>query len=158
MIAPINLLTVTEPEQIMINNDAWADIAFEAALDSGAVVHVCALADCPGYALEESPGSRRGQDFLMGDGGVIPNLGQRRLGLSDSVADLQSVFPIAGVITPLMSVGKICDEGHTVTFSDVMAVVHNKEGEDLCTFHRSNGGLYVAKLKLRSPAGSCRPE
>ena len=49
VIAPINLLTVTEPEQILINNDAWADMEFEVALDSGAVVHVCAPADCPGY-------------------------------------------------------------------------------------------------------------
>ena len=158
VIAPINLLTVTEPEQILINNDAWADIEFEVALDSGAVVHVCAPADCPGYSLEESPGSRRGQEFLMGDGGVIPNLGQKRLNLSDTKADMQSVFQIAAVTRPLMSVGKICDEGHTVTFSDVMAVVHNKEGEELCKFHRSNGGLYVAKLKLRSPAGFGRQE
>ena len=158
MIAPINLLTVTEPEQILINNDAWADIEFEVALDSGAVVHVCAPADCPGYSLEQSPGSRRGQEFLMGDGGVIPNLGQKRLNLSDTKADMQSVFQIAAVTRPLMSVGKICDEGHTVTFSDAMAVVHNKEGEELCKFHRSNGGLYVAKLKLRSPAGFGRQE
>jgi hypothetical protein len=90
--------------------------------------------------------------------GVIPNLGQKRLNLSDSTADMQSVFQVAAVTRPLMSVGKICDEGHTVTFSDVMAVVHNKEGEELCKFHRSNGGLYVAKLKLRSPAGFGRPE
>ena len=76
MIAPINLLTITEPEQILINNDAWADIEFEVALDSGAVVHVCAPSDCPRYSLEASPGSRKGQEFLMGDGGVIPNLGR----------------------------------------------------------------------------------
>ena len=57
-----------------------------------------------------------------------------------------------------MSVGKICDEGLTVTFSDVPAVVHNKQGEEICKFHRTPGGLYVAKLKLRSPAGFGRPE
>ena len=96
----------------------------------------------------------------MGDGGTIPNLGQSMLNLTDESVDrdIQSVFQIAAVTRPLMSVGKICDEGHTVTFSDVMAVVHNKEGEELCKFHRSNGGLYVAKLKLRSPAGFGRPE
>ena len=59
---------------------------------------------------------------------------------------------------PAMSAGKICDEGHTVTFSDVMAVVHNKKGEELCKCHRPGGGLCVAKLNRRLPAGSGRPE
>ena len=129
-------------------------------LDSGAVVHVCALADCPGYVLEESPGSHRGLEFLMGDGGVIFNLGQKRLNLSDTSidSDVQSVFQIAAVTRPLVSAGKICDEGHTVTFIDVMPVVRNKDGDELCKFHRPNGGLYVAKLKLRSTAGLARLE
>ena len=110
--------------------------------------------------MEESAGSKRGQQFLMGDGGEIPNLGQKSLNLSDASGEkeLRSVFQIAAVTRPLMSVGKICDEGHTVTFSDVMAVVNGKDGSELARLHRSNGGLYVAKLKLRSPAGFGRQE
>ena len=57
-----------------------------------------------------------------------------------------------------MSVGKICDEGHTVTFDAVMAVVRSQDGEELCRFKRNDGGLYVASLKLRSPAGFGRQE
>ena len=49
--------------------------------------------------------------------------------------------------------GKICDEGHTVTFSAVMAIVNAQDGSELCRFQRNGSGLYVAKLKLRSPAG-----
>ena len=52
-----------------------------------------------------------------------------------------------------MSVGRICDQGHSVTFSSVMAVVNASDGTELCKFERQNGGLYVAKLKLRNPAG-----
>ena len=89
----------------------------------------------------------------MGDGGTIPNLGQSQLNLSDDDKDIKSVFQIAAVTRPLMSVGKICDEGHTVTFSAVMAVVNASDGTELCTFRRNGNGLYVAKLKLRSPAG-----
>ena len=91
----------------------------------------------------------------MGDGGTIPNLGQSQLNLSDdSISrDIQSVFQIAAVTRPLMSVGRICDEGHSITFNAIMAVVNSKDGSELCRFHRNNGGLYVAKLKLRSPAG-----
>ena len=97
---------------------------------------------------------------MMGDGGTIPNLGESKLNLTDTAIDrdLESVFQIAAVARPLMSVGKMCDEGHTVTFNNVMAVVYNKDGAELARFHRANGGLYVAKLKLRSPVGFPRPE
>ena len=96
----------------------------------------------------------------MGEGGCIPNLGQMKLNLSNKAidSDIQSIFQMAAVTRPLMSVGKICDEGHTVTFSDVPAVDHDKQGEEICKFHRTSGGLHVAKLRLRSPAGFGRQE
>ena len=112
---------------------------------------MCAPDDCPGYRCEDSPGSRRGQEFLVGDGGTIPNLGQSRLNLSDDSKDIQSIFQLAAVTRPLMSVGKICEEGHSITFNNVMAIVNSKDGEELCRFHRKDGGLYVAKMKLRNP-------
>ena len=97
----------------------------------------------------------------MGDGGEIPNLGQKSLNLSDSdgTKELTSIFQIAAVTRPLMSVGKICDEGHKITFDNVKAVVVNLSGAEVCRFERSaQGGLYVAKLKLRNPMGLGRPE
>ena len=141
---------------MVATNDQWEDIEFEVALDSGSVVRVCAPADCPGYLLQEFAGSRRGQEFLMGDGGTIPNLGQKQLNLSDNAAgsDLQSILQIAAVARPLMSVGKIFDEGHKITFNNICAVVRSKDGAELCQFRREpTGGLCVAKLRLRNPAG-----
>ena len=90
----------------------------------------------------------------MGDGGKIPNLGQKQINLTDPSldSDVKSIFQIAAVTRLLMPVGKICDEGHEITFNQVMAVVRNEDGDELCRFHGSPGGLYVAKLKLRSPA------
>jgi hypothetical protein len=153
-LAPLHILTAVEPQSLLVNDvEAWKDLEFEVALDSGAVVHVCSVEDCPGYRVEESPGSRRGQEFLMGDGGTIPNMGQSKLNLSDDHREISSLFQVAAVTRPLMSVGKICDEGHSIKFTATMAVVHSKDGEELCRFHRKDGGLYVAKLKLRSPAG-----
>ena len=83
------------------------------------------------------------------------HLGQSQLNLFDCNVgrDIQWVFHIAAVIRPLTSVGRICDEGHSITFNDVMPVVHDKEGGEICRFHRNPRGLYVAILKLRSPAG-----
>ena len=38
-------------------------LAIGVALDSGAGDHVADRADAPGYSVEESPGSKRGQQF-----------------------------------------------------------------------------------------------
>ena len=64
----------------------------------------------------------------MCDGGFIANLGQSQLTLSDTAVgrNIGPVFPIAAVTRPLMSVGRICDEGRSITFDAVMAVVHAK--------------------------------
>ena len=94
----------------------------------------------------------------MGDGGTIANRWQKSLDLSDDDRDLCSVFQIAAVTRPLMSVGKICDEAHNITFDAVQAIVRDKGGSKLCKFHRTPGGLYVAKMKLRNPVVSPRQE
>jgi len=52
-----------------------------------------------------------------------------------------------------MSVGKICDEGHNVTFDKEKAIVRHTDGSELARFVRQPGGLYVAKMKLRNPLG-----
>jgi hypothetical protein len=158
-LAPLNLFEiVAADEPLLMAGDSLSDLEFEVALDSGAVVHVCAPEDCPGYLLAESPGSKQGQRCLMGDGGTIANFGQKRLHLSDDDRDLCSVFQIATVTCPLMSVGKICDEGHNITFDATQAIVRDQSGAELCKFHRTPGGLYVAKMKLRNPAGFPRLE
>ena len=151
----VNCLEVLEDEEAEIlatSTEEYPEVEFEVALDSGSVVHVCANADTLGYVLEESPGSRRGQQFLMGDGGKLGNQGQKVLKLgSDQCSDITSTFQIADVTRPLMSVGKICDEGLTVEFSKTRAIVVDKNGKTVCIFERQPGGLYVAKMKLRAP-------
>ena len=133
----------------------WVDVEFEVALDSGSIVHVCRDSDAPGYILEESNGSRRGQNFLVGNGAKMPNMGEKRLNLEieqgDAMGRIASVFQIAHVTRPLMSVGRVCDEGHSVTFNATTAEVRNKDGKVVGTFRRKDGGLYVAKMRLKQP-------
>ena len=88
----------------------------------------------------------------------MPTWDRKRLHLSDDDRDLCSVFQIAAVTRPLMSVGKICDEGHNITFDATQAIVRDQNGAELCKFHRTPGGLYVAKMRLRNPAGFPRLE
>ena len=96
--------------------------------------------------------------FLMGDRGTIANLGQKSLNLSNEDRNLCSAFQIAAATRPLMSVGKICDEGHNIMIGSVQVVVRDKGGSELRTFHRTPGGLYVAKMKLRNHVGFPRRE
>ena len=46
--------------------------------------------------------------------------------------------------------GRICDEGFDVKFTNNEAYVIAKEGKEVCKFKRK-GGLYVAELHLKSP-------
>ena len=124
-------------------------------LDSGCVDHLADMADIPGYAcvLESSPGSRRGQRYIVGDGGKVKNEGQVRLQMTTtdgSSKDLCSVFQVAEITRPLMSVSRICDQDLDCWFSKKFAKILDSDGKVLAVFERV-GGLYEAKMKLRAP-------
>ena len=133
----------------------WVDIEFEVALDSGSTDNVCHAADAPGYQLVESAGSRRGQNFVIGDGNKIKNQGEILLNLEtgdENPSSIASTFQVAKVSRPLMSVGKICDNNMNVVFDDNKATVVSKvDNSVVCTFLRQNGGLYLTKFRLKQP-------
>ena len=63
---------------------------------------------------------------------------------------MRSVFQIAEVTRPLMSVGRVCDQGFKCTFDDKEALIIGQNNNVVCRFERKNG-LYVARLNLKSP-------
>ena len=50
------MMTRKKEPILTATNEQWEDLEFQATLDSGSVVHVCAPADCLGYRLQKSPG------------------------------------------------------------------------------------------------------
>ena len=52
-----------------------------------------------------------------------------------------------------MSVGRICNNGNSVTFTHDKAVVRSKEGAEIGVCTRNGRGLYTAELKLTAPFG-----
>ena len=119
----------------------WIDIDLEMVLESGACEHVMDSEDAPGHAAFESPGSRRGQGFVVGNGAREPNEGQVQLNLEmgstdGTIRDLSSTFQVAEINRPLMSVSKICDAGLTCVFNSTKADVMNAKGVAICPFHR----------------------
>ena len=138
--------TTTEPD--------WVDVEFEVALDSGCTDNVCHGGDVPGYLIETSPGSRCGQGFLVGNGERVPNTGQVHLSLQtdgDIQNGIKTIFQIAKVSRPLMSVGRLCDVGLQVVFDKDKARVLDKDGYEACCFERQAGGLYIARFRLKKP-------
>ena len=107
--------------------------------------------------MTESPGSKCGQHFVVGDGGELRNLGEWNFNLEapkdGGVNGVSSIFQVAKVTRPLMSVGHICDQGLTVTFDKLHAVVRDPKGVEVCRFTRGPSGLYTAKMKLKAPFG-----
>ena len=134
---------------------AWVDSIIQITLDSGCVEHVMCLEDAPGYdgAVTQSAGSLRKQNFLVGNGQALPNQGEMKLNMeSHDGIPLSSVFQVAGVTRPLMSVGRVCDQGMKCVFDKEKAVVIAPDGREVCCFER-RGGLYVASLTLKQPEG-----
>ena len=115
----------------------------------------------PGYPVFPSPGSLRGQTFFVGNGEPLPNEGQvnLRFGVRDeqgATQDLTSIFQVAEVTNPLMSVSSICDKGFTCVFDSKCGRVLDREGATVCSFDRS-GGLYVKSVRLQPPEPFHRP-
>ena len=89
--------------------------------------------------------------FTAANGEPIVNQGQMVLNLASREGNpLQSTFQVCAVSRPLWSVGRICDNGCTVTFDAKGASVKSKDGKEVCTFERRNG-LYASTLGLRKP-------
>ena len=129
-------------------------------LDSGATDHVCHPGDVPSYMAEASPGSIAGQGFIAGSGARVPKDGQSWLSLQASGKNgntVTAMFQVAAVSRPLMSVGRLCDNGMDILFKKDRADVLSSDGSVIISLERQVGGLYVAKLrlKIKKPTTGC---
>ena len=146
-------ITLDETSVLPFSPSEWQDREIELTLDSGCCEHVLDIVDVPGYAnfIVESTGSRRGQNFVVGNGERVPNEGQVMLNMENGDGiPLQSTFQVAEITRPLLSVGRVCDQGLNCVFKKDEALVCDADGNTVCRFARA-GGLYIARLKLKSP-------
>ena len=81
-----HLLPVTldqnHDDDILIGGyENWQDIDLQMTLDSGCCKHVLPADAAPGYEVSDSPSSRRGASFTVGNGAKVANEGQMSLNL-----------------------------------------------------------------------------
>ena len=142
-----------DDDQALATAQEWIGVEFEVALDSGSTDNVCHPGGAPGYVVKASQGSKRGQKFVVSGGNKISNDGEVRFNLQtigDNPNNIGSTFQMAKVLRPLMSVGKICDNGMKVVFSSDKAEVM-RGAATVCTFERMNRGFCLAKFRLKRP-------
>ena len=114
------LLTSEEDPAVMSMEDGVkTDILL--TFDSGCCDHIVDMANAHGYAcvLHPSAGSQRGQKFFVGNGDRVSNKGQIQLRMRSKDEHgllLNSVFQVAEITRPLMSVSRICDQGMQCIF------------------------------------------
>ncbi len=152
-------LTVDDGDMIMPMTD-WQDRELEVILDSGSCQNVLVAEKAPGYLVSEFEGSRRGQNFVTADGTRIPNEGQLELRMEAPIGNglkmpVTTNFQVASVTKPLLSVGNICKQGHSVVFSKEGAKVLDPQKRTIAHFQRS-GGLYVSTMTLKAPESFTR--
>ena len=99
---------------------------------------------------------RAGASFKAANGTVIKNHGQVELNIMvrDSKGQrrpITSKFEAAAVTKALWSVGLICDCGLDARFDAKKAIISSANGEEVCVFHRKNGGLYTAEVEILNP-------
>ena len=76
-------IMTTDDESDVLGLDMWVDLGIEITVDSGCCERVMDLGEAPGYGafLVELAGSRRRQNFVVGNGQRVPNDGQLVLNL-----------------------------------------------------------------------------
>ena len=115
-------------------------------IDSGAGENVM-----PGYMAPYTPvteSKESGVMYTAAGGDMMPNRGCKRVKVTTKEGQLRTMnMQITDVNRALMSVAKICDAGHTVTFNSDGGVIRNKKTGEETKFRRENN-VYRMTVKL----------
>ena len=93
------------------------------------------------------------QKFVVGNGERVKNKGQIELIMKskdDNGLLMNSVFQVAEITRPLISVSRICDQDMLCILEKNHARVLDADGNIVARFER-DGGLYTCTMKLRRP-------
>ena len=158
----VSVISVDVDDSDVMKVGEWKDRSIEVLLDSGCCRHIVPPSEVDGYRVRDSAGSRRGQNFIVGNGEHVPNEGEVHLNLEANTGHgdtrpVTSVFQVAELNCSLMSVSQICDHGYKCVFDKDRAQVIDEDGEVVCQFERDRN-VYTTKMKVRPPTPFGRPE
>ena len=139
----IGSVSIRQPTEV--SHIAKAD-QMELTIDSGAGENVM-----PGYMAPHTPvteSKETGVMYTAANGDMMPNRGCKRVKVATHEGQLRTMnMQITDVNRALMSVAKICDAGHTVTFNHNGGVIRNNQSGEETKFRRENN-VYRMTVKL----------
>ena len=118
----------------------------ELTIDSGAGENVMPEYMAPQTPVQQS--KEAGVVYTAANGETMPNRGCKRVKVTTQEGQLRTMnMQVTDVNRALMSVAKICDAGHTVTFSTDGGVIRNNASGEETRFRRENN-VYRMTVKL----------
>jgi hypothetical protein len=122
-------------------------------MDSGAAETVTNQAEAPEYDVLVPHGPERNTQYILPSGELIPNRGEKHVKVrTKEGAKCLIRMQVTDVRKSLMSVGKVCDEGHRVIFEQKGGYIEHIETGDKTKFWRK-GGVYVLDVELEPNSG-----
>jgi hypothetical protein len=95
--------------------------------------------------------------YVTADGTVVPNLGEKHVNVvTRDGAQWLIRMQVTNVRKSLMSVSKVCEEGHLVVFEQHAGYIEHLSPGHRTPFARRNG-VYVLDLHVQPPRGFTRP-
>ena len=118
----------------------------ELTIDSGAGENVMPEHMAPYTPVQQS--KEAGVLYTAANGDTMPNRGCKRVKITTQEGQLRTMnMQVTDVNRALMSVAKICDAGHTVTFTTDGGVIRNNQSGEETKFRRENN-VYRMTVKL----------
>ena len=124
-----------------------AENSLEITIDSGASENVMGSSMAPSIPTSTSPGSRAGVEYLAANGAKMRNQGEKLVPVVTKdgfKCDLK--MQVTDVKRPLMSVARICDAAHRVTFGSEGGTIESLDGKCKVPFDRVHN---VYRLRVR---------
>ena len=100
------------------------------------------------------------QKFVVGNGDRVANQGQVKLRMKSKDDDgvlMSSVFQVAEITRPLMSVSRMCDQDMICIFENTHARLVDSNGTTVNRFARDSG-LYTCTMGIRRPEARNDPD
>jgi hypothetical protein len=125
----------------------WEEI--DMAVDSGATESVVGEKMLTNVEIKEGEATRRGVQYEIGSGSLIPNLGEKKfVAVDEQGVERSMTVQVCDVNKPLLSAHKIVHSGNKVVLSKRGSYVEDEEtGEKM--YLKEVGGMYMLKLWAR---------
>ena len=138
-------LAEIEPEGLKATSqEEWTEIEF--SVDSGAAETVIGEDMALNVDLEEGAKFKKGVQYEIASGELIPNLGEKRMEATTDQGVVRGIkAQVCAVNKGLLSVAKMTEAGHKVVFSKHEAYIEDEEtGERMKLVERN--GMYTLRM------------